>query len=401
MRLNRRFIIFIIIATVFVALFLRYLYRAPKRHYSDFRVYHATGRRFIERQNIYERPDQSITPFKYSPICAMLMAPLSFFSRKTASLVFFTINFILLIVAFIFSGRLIIRDKMSFKEMIFLYIFPALFTLRFILLTLDCGQVGIIIFALIVLGLYFLREKKDMLTGALMGLSIMFKYTPAVFLPYFIFKNKVKLVILIMIFIMLYCVIPATYTGMDKQIDSIKNWFPFITETSFYRGSWYDNKNQSLFSLVLRYFTKDSPYRVSVAGLTFNQGLMITFILGTVIYLLIIFPGKDYDFRRPVEYSLLFIFMVLFNPNAWMHNFVAFIFAYMTLFYYLIKVNFKDKITLALVALSFTLMTLMSETFVGDNLETLSEELSSVTIGALILMFLLFRLKFLRWGNNS
>jgi len=145
---------------------------------------------------------------------------------------------------------------------------------------------------------------------------------------------------------------------------------------------------------MLRYFTAGSPYSINVARLTFNQGLGLALIAGTIIYLMIAFPvGKRSDISM-LEYSMLFICLALFNPNAWLSNFVFCLFAYMTLTYYLCKTNFRDKTTLILLCCSFFLMTGAGESIVGNDLEDLLEKLSSVTIGTFILLFLLFRLKF-------
>ena len=94
---KRKIILSSLVLIVFVLLFIRYSYRAPKRHYSDFRVYYATAERFTAKEDIYSRPDESITPYKYSPMFAMLVSPLAKFDQKTASLIFFTINFISII----------------------------------------------------------------------------------------------------------------------------------------------------------------------------------------------------------------------------------------------------------------------------------------------------------------
>jgi len=85
---NRLFWFVTALVVIYVALLFRYLHYAEKRQYSDFRVYHATGQRFAERQDIYARPDESITPFKYSPFFAMGFAPLSVLPIKAAAGVF-------------------------------------------------------------------------------------------------------------------------------------------------------------------------------------------------------------------------------------------------------------------------------------------------------------------------
>lgn len=393
MKPKRKCIAVIIIALVFIGLFCRYSRRAPKRNYCDFRVYYATAERFTQRQDIYGRPDESITPFKYSPIFAFVLSPLSFFTQKCASLIFFTVNFLSLIGIFIFSRKLIVKDKITFRQNVFLHIFTLICSFRFILQALDSGQVGIIITFLVILGLYFLDKKKDVLSSAFMAFSIMFKYTSFIFLPYFFFRGKRKLVSFILLFIIIFCLLPAVYSGIPTNSNYLKSWFPSITKTSLDNSSWYDYKNQSLFSAILRYFTAGSDYGISLAQLSFNQGVIITLVFCAIIYFLIIFPGVNLR-PEPINYSLLFICMALFNPNAWMHNFVVLIFVYFTIFYHLLKVNFEGKVTLILVIFSFIVMSLTSESLVGNNLENLFEELSSVTLGSLALMFTLFRLKF-------
>ena len=101
--LKRRFFTALLVAAVYLLLLFRYSERAPKRHYNDFRVYYATAERFLHRENIYLPMDGSMTPFKYSPMFALLTAPLGFLSEKSASLVFFTLNFAALGAALLFS----------------------------------------------------------------------------------------------------------------------------------------------------------------------------------------------------------------------------------------------------------------------------------------------------------
>ncbi|MCF7916917.1 MAG: DUF2029 domain-containing protein [Candidatus Omnitrophica bacterium] len=394
MNRNKKYFAYIFILFLFTGLFFRYLNRSPKRHYCDFRVYHATAQRFLAKKDIYSRPDPEITPYKYSPMFAFLVSPLGFLSRKAASLTFFTLNFICLLLIFILSKKMIVKDKISYRQTVFLYSLTAIFSFRFMLQVLDSGQVGILILALVVLGLYFIQSQKKLLTTGLISLSIFIKYMSALFIPYFLLRKKYKITVFILIFIVLFCVLPALYLGIDKQIDYTKSWLPFISDTSLDKGSFYSYKNQSIYSLVLRYFTKGSSYGVSLADFSFYQGLLIALGIAAIIYLLILIPSGKSKKLNVVDYSLLFLSTALFNPNAWMHNFIVFIFAYLVVIYYLIKVDFKDRLTVALVFISFLLASAGSESIVGDNLETLLEQFSSVAVGTLILMVVLFRLKF-------
>jgi hypothetical protein len=146
--------------------------------------------------------------------------------------------------------------------------------------------------------------------------------------------------------------------------------------------------------LALRYFTKDSPYSVGLAHLSFAQAITIAGAASLLMYLLIVVPGGVSSVHAAIDYALLLIAMAFFNPNAWMANYIFLIMAYMALIYYLIKVNFKDMLTVVLIIISFMLASWGSESIVGNDLENILEELSTVTLAGLVLAFALFRLKF-------
>ncbi|MFA5271418.1 MAG: glycosyltransferase family 87 protein [Candidatus Omnitrophota bacterium] len=396
---TKRNIAYLLIAMSFIGLFFRYMHRAPKRHYCDFRVYYATAQRFAAKEDIYSRPDASITPFKYSPMFAFLVSPLSFLPEKSASLVFFTISFLSLIVICRISKKLILKKDTTFKEKVFFYFLPLVFTSRFILAALDSGQVTILILLLLICGIYFERKNENIISAALIALSFMFKYTSVILLPYFIFRKKIKLTILILLFTVIYCLVPALYVGMDKQKEYLKNWLPSISQTSLDKGSWYDTKNQSLYSLVLRTFTKDSPHSRQ-ANLDFNHGLALAVILGAIIYIPILIPKAQVS--ENLDYSLLLICMALFNPNGWLSNFVFLLFGYMVIMYYLMQNGFLRNKTIAIVTfLSFVISSWGCESMVGDNLQNLLEMLSTVTIASLIVIFVLLKLKFSSNSKNS
>ncbi len=389
---TKRNIAYALIAIAFIALFLRYMHRAPKRHYCDFRVYYATAQRFLAKEDIYARPDESITPFKYSPMFAMLISPLAFIPQKTASLVFFTISFVLLIIICRLAKRLIFEEDTSFKNKVLFYFLPVLFTSRFILAVLDSGQVNIMILALVIAGFYFARKEKNILSAALIALSFMFKYTSVILLPYFVFRKKIKLALLVIIFTILYCLLPALYVGPQKQMNYLKEWLPSISETSLDKGSWYDTKNQSLYSLILRSLSKDSPYK-PLANLDFNQALALSAILGGLIYLFILISRGNAG--QTLDYSLLLICMALFNPNAWLVNFSFLLFAYLVITYYLIQNGFlRDKTVSLLTFLSFVVSSWGCQSVAGNNLQNFLEMLSTVTIASLIVIFVLFKIKF-------
>ncbi|MFH1360932.1 MAG: glycosyltransferase family 87 protein [Candidatus Omnitrophota bacterium] len=394
MRRSLKIIILLVICAVFTGNLVRYANRAPQRKYSDFRVYYATGERFLEKKDIYSRPDKKITPFKYSPMFAMLISPLSLLPKHQASLVFFTLNFLSLIGICFVSAKLVGIEELSLRKKIAMFFFSILFTSRFILLVWDSGQVNLIMVFLVLVALYLFENKRAFFGSAFLGLSVMFKYMPAIFLPYLLLRARTGIIILTICFVCIFLALPALYVGVDNQVNYLQKWMPFITKTSLDQSSWYDYKNQSVYSFALRYLSPDSPYGRPVGRLTFQEALLTGIFLAVLIYLLTLQPAANRNDTNLIDYGLLMIGMAIFNPNAWMTNFVVLLFVYIYLLSYLMKENFKDKLTLVLMILAFALSSWAAESVVGDQFENLFEELSSVTIAALLLVFALLRLKF-------
>ena len=379
---------------IFAGLFGRYYSRGPKKNYSDFRVYYATAQRFIDKQDIYARPDESITPYKYSSMFALLVSPLAFVSIHAASLIFFAINFWLLVAVFIVIKRMIGRQKFSLWQQIALYALPALCASRFIIQVFDSGQVNILSLALVVFGFYLLYKGKDIPAAALLGLSVMIKYMPIIILPYLLARKKYKAACFMVVFIALYCMVPALYVGASMQIGYLKSWLPFISDTSFDKGSWYDPENQSLYSMAIRYLSFDYPGSIAFAKLTFGPCIAIGAALAAALYVLILLPSRREQTPPVVDVSLLLLCLALFNPNAWNHNFVMMIAGYMVVAGYLISVRFKDIPVLVLTVASFALSSWVKKGIVGRELDMFFAKASVVTLGALVLMCILFYLKF-------
>jgi hypothetical protein len=387
-------VIWLVIACAFIGNFVRYSGRAPKRHYSDFRVYYATGERFLKNTDIYSRPDMSITPFKYSPTFAMLFAPLSRLPKHQAALVFFTLNFLAVIAICALSKKIIGPDQLTTAKKVGLFFLSLLFSSRFILLVWDAGQVNLIMLLLTLMSLYLLNRKHDLLSATALGLGVLIKYMPAVFVPYFFIRKKWKWTVYVGLAVLVLLLSPGLVVGFEQGIAYLQKWLPYITETSLDKSSWYDYKNQSIYSMGLRFLTQNSAYSHSLLDLSHSQAMMVSVAFALGLYLLSLWPVRAKKYLPAVDYSLLLLCMAFFNPNAWMLNFVTFIFVYIFLWQYLFENQFKDKWTLGLVILSFVLTSWLSETVVSEQLESLAEELSCVTLGALVLMAALLRLKY-------
>ncbi len=371
----------------FLVMFVRYSERAPKRHYSDFRVYYATAERFLAGGDIYRPEGDDITPFKYSPTFALLTSPLALVPEKTASLVFFTLNFSAFAAFFFLSLELASpRSRLAAGA------FALVFSFRFVLGILDSGQVNLLMLALAVSGLYSMKKGRTVLGAALLALSVMIKYVTFIFLPWLLVRKKFKEAALVLAFVAVYTALPALFIGVERQKAYLDGWLPQITQTSLDRGSWTDYKNQSVYSLVIRTTMKDCPYRSGWPLLPFEQAKALGILAALALYLLMLVPHP----REDADLALLFAGLALFNPNSWPFNFASLLFAAALVFDGLKEGGFKDRVSFALLGAAFLLGSCASESLVGDEWQRVLEIYSALAWGGLAMLAALFRLKFRR-----
>ena len=388
--MKQKYWIAVALAALYLALLFRYAYIGPRRNFSDFRVYYWAATQFQSHGELYGVTGQGLTPFKYPPTFAFLISPLAYFSKKTASLIFFSLNFAALLVFFNFSKKLIVTSALSAKESLLFYLIPAVFSYRFIQGVLDAGQVTLCLCALTALGLDLIEKERPALGAMFLGLAVILKYTPFIFIPYLWVKKKKAAILWVIFFIMLYGLLPAAVTGLSRQIHYLKGWLPSIQGNSLDQGSWTDHKNQSLPSLVARALMKNSPYESVHSGFSvcaFSDALKIGLGISLALYLMILWRGaageSDSGFH-PAELGMLFLGMALWNANAWPFNFCVFIFGVMAALEFGRRRG-QGRFLPAGLLLAFILANIGSQALAGERGQWLGEIFSLLSISGLVI----------------
>ena len=397
MFLKRNLILILMAFIVFSGLLVRYLDRVPDRHYCDFRVYYKAGQDFIRGKNIYFRETQETTPFKYSPFFAFVFAPLSLLPIKASAAVFFTINFCLTILFFRLSFHLVQGSSLakifSDRESLLIYVLAVLFSLRYIFLVGDSGQVNILMCTLILAALTFLSKGREGLAGAFLAAAILIKYTPVIFLPYLLYQRKFKTVLWAILFVGLFLIVPALVVGFSKNLFYLSAWGPSIITTSLDHFSYIDSKNQSIFSMFLRFLSPTS-YNVHIFFFSFDDALNFGRIAAVILYLAVFIPGKLKPRDMVIDSAVLMICMSLFNPNGWVLSFVSLGLPCMLLIQYLFAIKGKDRFVLFLLITTFILTNIMSRDLLGKGAEAFGCAYSFTTLGGLLIYMALLKLKF-------
>lgn len=398
---HKRWLTIAILVIIFLGSLYAHKRRVLKRNYADFHCYYTTGQRLLNQEDIYiQDENKEVAEFRYAPIFAVFMSGLALLNENTADTIWYSINFFLLIISFVCLENLVSAHKLDTKSKSILYVLTTLGVIRFILHNFNAGQTNILMLSSILVGLYYIAKGREVLGGSIFAFSIMLKYTPAIFIPYFLLKRKIKLTLTIMVAALAYLVLPALFIGFKTNLIYLKNLVQFLTHSSILdKITILDPQNQSLFSLWHRFFTNCIAY-FHAPPMPFQDWhvndatINLIFILSAMIlYFLVLYQPKR-RYNTNVDYALLLICAALFNLNAWMHNYIFLWLPYFVLASYLISTHFKDKIMLIFLTVSYLLSLITLKSILGKTWAYKVHFYSPHALSALIVFFLLLKIKF-------
>ena len=362
---------------------IRYERFASKRHFGDFHVYHVTGERLLERSEIYIEQEEKITPFKYSPLVASWFALLALLPENWAAGIWHVLNLAMLFACF-YIGWLLISEK---RAVLITFICVSPPTLH----CLNSGQVGFAITLFYYLGIYFAICDRPFFSAFFFVASAMFKFLPLMVIPYFLFQRNFRFLIWSMAMFIFFHLAPALWLGWDQNLHYLKSFIPHITATTLDHVSLLDFKNQSIWAYLYRLIYYD--FGISqIAAHPKYLTWMGAGLLG-VIYTLIVFrKNRTGKLGILIDLSVIGILIVIFNPNAWKHNFVLLILPCMLVAAHWLakpKLNF-NAVTLLLVMIAFVLT---NRSVFGWALRHDAMSLSILPITSLVLILALLRME--------
>ncbi len=389
-----------IIVLLFIIFLGRYEYKMPKRNFADFNVYYYTAKKLIHRENIYDQAaykQDNVANFKYPPIVALLFYPFGWLNENSAAVLWFFLNFVIVIFMFYWLSEIIFDREFSRKGRNWIYFLSSLFCLRFFMYNFDEGQVNFIMMAGVVFCLWLLERSKRFYSAVALGFSSLVKYMAIILVPYLFFKKRFKLVIYFTLAVFAISFIPAVFLGFKYNAFLQYSFLPHLFKTSLDFGSLSTHENQSLFAFAIRYFSSFSKYGINVIALNkFYLGIVIGGMC-VFMYMLILFASNRTRnlgrFAGVVDYAMLFVCIPLFNPNGWVHAFIFLLFPYMVCLYYLFKLNSRDIFVKIMAAISAVSGSWPNQLFIR-TIKDSTEVYSLLTFSALAIFAALFKIKF-------
>lgn len=358
---------------------------------TDIDIYLYASRQILLHENIYA--SHPLYNYFYSPLFALLLAPMSFLEDAFARVIWALLNTAATVrIAFLLkkwlTEELILHHTVLKKW----YIATLVLSLGFLNHNLILGQITIIILWLSIEGFYqiLILQKKN-LGALLIALGINIKIIPILGLYYLFFKKEYRAVAACVLLVIGSLFLPAAFLGYDYNTELLSQWkeqinpaqenFVFENTSGCYSlnailpAFFYDNNDaitikNSLFCRKIAFFSYQNLFFIL-------QALRLLLVLSLLF--LIYHRHQQRVFRQFYLYweiSYLFLLTFLIFPHQLKYAMLYFVPAgsYIILYIFLrldypvpIK-SFREKSVLGITAIILFILAVMGRDIIGDNL---------------------------------
>lgn len=250
-----------------------------------------------------------------------------------------------------------------------------LLSLRPILSDLHHGNNNLLIMFLVVAALYAWRKGYDVLAGLVLALAIAYKVTPALFVPYLMYKRSWRTVGATVVGMGIFLiVVPSMVIGTAFNWECLSWWWQRMMSPFIIKGESMSPQevNQSMVGVLTRLLTETKTgtgrYEVHLDlnivawSPIFVRNLIKGLALGLVGLLAFFCRTKTTrrdDPRLLGEFALVVLTMLFVSERSWKHHFVTVLLPYTYLVYRVGLPSLKPRVRVALafaLALSAILM---------------------------------------------
>ncbi len=304
------------------------------------------------REQLHHLADQNIYlryAYPNPPIMALLLEPLAELPPLIGSLSWFYLKLFMTALAVFWVFRLVETTGYPFPA--WAKVLTILLSLRPIMGDLSHGNVNLLILFMMIAALYAFRRGYDGVCGVTLALAIACKLTPALFVPYFVWKRAWKtLAGCCTGLVLFYVLVPGVFLGQERNLQLLGSWVnQMITPYVVSGVVTSEHVNQSLPGLVFRLGThspsflndKGEPEHYdNLAAIDprwagwFIKGCMALFA-GLGVWSCRTPIASRQGWRLAAEFSLVLLGMLLFSERTWKHHCVTWLLPFAVLSYYL------------------------------------------------------------------
>jgi hypothetical protein len=295
-------------------------------------------------------------PYPNPPVMGLILYPLTELPPVAAGLLWLNLKIVLAAVSLTWAVRLA-RDATGPPAPAWAVAAAVALSLHPILGDLSHGNVNVFIAFLVVAALELLRRRRDAAAGLTLALAVACKVTPALFLPYLVWKRAWKATTFALLGLGVWLLAaPGLALGWGHNQELLTSWFDGMVKPFVVDGKvTSEHANQSLPGITVRLLTaQPSSYRydeengkhVQVPDEYHNlcaldpavarwlvRGCQAAFGLAVLVLCRadLFAGGPRQGVRLAAEYSLIAMGMLLFSERTWKHHGVVLMLPYAVL----------------------------------------------------------------------
>lgn len=353
----------------------------------------------LDAEGIYQR-----YAYPNPPIMAILLWPFAQLPPVASALCWFYLKAGMVLLALHWTFRLIERHVQPFPP--WAKALTTLLSLRPIMGDLSHGNVNLFILFLVVAALYAYQRGRDFTAGIVLALAMCCKVTPALFLPYLVWKRAWGALAGCAAGLILFLfLVPGLILGPARNAHDLQSWAEQMV-IPYVRDGVVTSKhnNQSLPGLIYR-LTTDSPSFIAYSGEKYVpeqydnllslspetagwiiKSCMALFAIGVVLTCRTATQLRD-GWRLAAEFSLVLLGMLLFSERTWKQHCVTLTLPFAVLSYCLATCRPRPLVRGYLIATLVLVSLLMTTTSTG--LLTVPAAKTAQVYGAYVWCYLL------------
>lgn len=190
-------------------------------HFRDIDIHREIGRRFLSGEYLYAND----YCYMYLPTTGIYFAPLLVLDRNPSLALRYAIAIGCLVITISLFHRMVCSSENSTGwGGLLLGVGAGALTLQFILNDLDDGGPHLILLGILVGGIYSIWVGRERLGAALVGLGIVLKITPALFVLLFLWKRQWRVAAYTVLATLIWIALPVLYMGPTDWWEHHTEW---------------------------------------------------------------------------------------------------------------------------------------------------------------------------------
>jgi len=286
----------------------------------------------VQGENIYAEEEE----YPNTPIVAIALYPLVVLPPLAGAISFFLLKVGMTVIAATWAIRMAIGRRAPPPAWAVGLIL--LLAARPIMSDLQHGNINLLVLFLVIAGLWVFTRGRPFWRGVIIGVSVVVKVTPGLFIPYFAWKRQWAVLLGCAAGIAAAVAAPAIVLGPETNLRMHHAWFqeiiaPFLFESAV---PYTEHINQSLPGVWMRLTTYsegvdpgDDP-KIPVNLLSLDprtaslilRGMLLT-VVGWLAYVCRTRTPDRRDWRLACEFGLILIGMLILSERTWKHHFVT------------------------------------------------------------------------------